>query len=74
MELREANEARDFWFNAYTDVQEKVKEAEIENAKLRAELENVKTELKQVQQNIMLVHMLEMGVVHTEEAGEGEAV
>ena len=74
MELREANEARDFWFNAYTDVQEKVKEAEIENAKLRAELENVKTELKQVQQNIMLVHMLEMGAADPEEAGKGEAV
>lgn len=61
MELREANEARDFWFNAYTDVQGKVKEAETENVKLRAELENVKANLEQLRDNLA-------------EAGKEEAV
>ena len=52
MELREAKEKRDFWFDAYTNVQEKVKEAETENAKLRAELENLKAELEQLRDNL----------------------
>ena len=71
MELREANEARDFWFNAYTDVQGKVKEAETENVKLKAELDQLKAEHEALLDS-MLELKPEQTVVHTKDLDFGK--